>query len=187
MNLLRVAEIREGLAIPDFGEALRKHILEKKHPRVLGESLAAWNLLADMLTDCGQPMPQVDFLENGKPIFVGSPLHFSLSHSGRLVAVLLSDAPCGADIQIMDKPISDALIRRVLNERERSEGADFFDVWTLKECLGKLSGDGLRILEEKSVDFAAYSRLLTDVSDSDGKKYRLAALCANRADIIRDF
>ena len=150
MNLLRVTEIREGLAVPDFGEALRLHIAEKKHPRVLNESLTAWNLLAEMLADCGQPLPQVEFLESGKPVFADSPLRFSLSHSGRLVAVLLSDAPCGVDIQITDKSISDALIRRVLNERERSEGADFFDVWTLKECLGKLSGDGLRILEEKS-------------------------------------
>ena len=187
MNLLRVTEIREGLTVPDFGEALRLHIAEKKHPRVRNESLTVWNLLAEMLADCGQSLPRVDFLESGKPVFADSPLHFSLSHSGRLVAALLSDAPCGVDIQIMDKPISDALFRRVLNECERSADADFFDVWTLKECLGKLTGEGLGVLEEKTVNYANYNRFLTDISDSEGKKYRLAALCADQADILTDF
>ena len=189
MNRLYLAEIASDLPAPRFrGEAFAAHIAQASHPRVRAERLNVWNLLARAVREAGVfPLPEVAFEEGGKPVFVDSPLHFSLSHSGKLAAVLLSDAPCGVDVEIVRAPVKDGLIRRVLTERERTEGLDFFDVWTRKECVGKLDGRGLCALETDVSDASGMNWLATDVFDSDGKKYRLAALCTDQADIIKRF
>ena len=45
-------------------------------------------------------VPQVLRAERGKPYFAGSGnVHFSVSHSGELVAVAFADTPVGIDLQ----------------------------------------------------------------------------------------
>ena len=189
MNRLYLAEIASGLSAPEFpGEAFAAHISRPLHPRVLAERLTVWNLLARAVREAGAvPLPEVAFEGYGKPVFTDSPLHFSLSHSGKFAAVLLSDAPCGVDVELAREPVEERLARRVLTERERAAGLDFYDVWTRKECVGKLDGRGLRALETEISDFAGMNWLTTDVFDSEGQKYRLAALCADQTGIIRCF
>lgn len=188
MNRLYWCEIADGLAPPPFGGEFPGHMQAKAHPSLRAASRSAWNLLALALRELGyDALPQVVFEDGGKPRFADAPLHFSLSHSGRLAAVLVSDAPCGVDIEMIREDVRAKLENRCLSAREKEAGCDFFEIWPKKECIAKLDGRGLPArpgeictLEEKYAGRFFSCRL----SDSAGESYALSALCA-RAESLK--
>ncbi len=100
--------------------------------------------------------------KQGKPAFVNcDDLYFNISHSGDQVVCMLDSAPCGIDIEQLDRDfasVSDFL----LSGSERSYLAKLpcddyaieyiCTVWTLKEALGKCLGCGLDY-DVRSVSF----------------------------------
>ncbi len=178
MSCLYICEIRSGLDVPDLGPALRKHILDKRDSAALNASLSAWNLLCDVL---GSVHEDILFDGNGRPYLPGGP-HFSLSHSASLAAVLVSQAPCGVDIERIDDCIAKRLASRCLHPNERDR--DFFECWTKKECLVKRDGLGLFAHPER-IDTTAYGELFFTgrVCDSDGQVYALSAICEDETQI----
>ncbi len=92
--------------------------------------------------------------ETGKPYAVGLDRHFSLSHSGALVACAVADFPVGADIQLR-RPVSPALTRRMARAGYWGETEeDFFAWWVRQEAAGKLAGTGLSLgPPEPGLDF----------------------------------
>lgn len=185
MMQLYWCEIADGIPMPDFGGEFRAHIGQKTHPDGLRRSCAAWKLLEMALRERGfASLPQVHFSESGKPCFADAPLHFSLSHSGSLAAVMLADTPCGVDIEEIRPGISEKLYARCMHPEEIQSGVSFFETWTKKECIGKLSGDGMPA-HPKAVNTldAQYSGSFFScrIVDSTGNKYMLSALCKNAA------
>lgn len=89
---------------------------------------------------------------NGKPYLRGFPnIHFNLSHSGDKVALLVSNSPCGIDVE-EDKPGLDylPLMRYAFHSREiewvnvsSEPRLAFYKIWTAKEALLKAHGSGL--------------------------------------------
>lgn len=86
-------------------------------------------------------------------------IHFSLSHSGDYVACMISNVPCGVDIERHSKRPYDKIARRVCKEGEKGfikSTKEFYDLWTLKESVLKAVGLGLsldmRDFEMKKVD-----------------------------------
>ena len=187
MNLLLIAEVLEGASPPAFGAEFEEHIKAKRDPAVRNASCTAWRLLALALERSGvKPLPQVRFEERGKPAFSNSPLHFSLSHSSNLAAALLSDSPCAVDVEEIRENVREKLMRRCMNDRERTLGCDFFECWTKKECLGKLSGRGisLRPAEMDSLDPEYTNHFnLFRCTDSLEHAYQLCALCMNQKEL----
>lgn len=184
MNLMLIGEISECASLPGFGSEFERHMEAKHHPSVRAASQTAWSLLAAALHKLGiTELPQVHFEETGKPSFADSPLYFSLSHSGGMAAALLSDAPCAVDIEAANKDVSQKLIDRCLNEREKALDCDFFEYWTKKECLGKLSGKGLPShpaeLDSLNPEFDGCFHVYRFAA-SDGRIYVLTALCMNK-------
>jgi 4'-phosphopantetheinyl transferase len=92
--------------------------------------------------DCGKP--------HGKPRIVGGPVHASVSHSGAMIAVALSErGELGIDVeQVTDKDIG-LLLRYVFSAEELEvlpdPSAVFYRAWTRKESLLKATGEGLRV------------------------------------------
>ena len=134
-----------------------RHLPSKK------QAILAWALLlyAVQLRAPGEPLPPLGFTEAGKPFFVGSNLHFNLSHTETLAALALSDAPVGVDVQTLT-PASDGVRKRVLSEGEQqvylsaSDPADAFTTfWTQKEAFGKQTGEGIA-QDLRALDFAPY-------------------------------
>lgn len=80
------------------------------------------------------------FGEHGKPYLEGTPLHFNLSHSGKLLAVAVSDLEVGIDVQERTEK-GYPFLRMRLTPAEREE--DFFRLWTAKEAYVKLRGTTL--------------------------------------------
>ena len=183
MSLLLYGEIRPIEAVPDFGEALCEHLRAKTNPAVHAASVAAWSLLAGGLRILGlEELPEVHFEPNGKPYFVNSPLHFSLSHSGRFAAALISEEPCGVDIEQVRPEVAERLRGRCLSDGERARGCDFFEIWTEKECIAKLDGSGMRSnpSEVDTLDARWSQRFFTTrVRDGLGQEYVLSALCGD--------
>ena len=181
MSLLLYGEIRPIEAVPDFGPALCEHLRAKTNPTVHAASIAAWSLLAGGLRRLGmKALPEVRFNPGGKPCFANSPLHFSLSHSGRFAAALISEEPCGVDVEQVRPEVAERLRERCLSDGERARGCDFFELWTKKECIAKLDGSGMRShpSEIETLDPRWNGHFFTTrVRDSAGQAYALSALC----------
>ena len=181
MSLLLCGEIRPMETTPDFGPALHEHLRAKTNPAVHAASIAAWSLLAEGLRMLGADvLPEVRFDPNGKPSFANSPLHFSLSHSGNLAAVLISEAPCGVDVEQLRPEVAARLKARCLSDAERARDCDFFELWTKKECIAKLDGSGMTAHPGNidTLDPRWNHRFFTTrVRDSAGREYALSALC----------
>ncbi len=96
-------------------------------------------------------LPEIARLPGGKPVFANYPdHHFSLSHSGTLALVALSDAPVGCDMELV-RPRREGLPAYVFRgegyERYRSLGGDweaFYTLWTQLESIIKYTGEGLK-------------------------------------------
>jgi 4'-phosphopantetheinyl transferase len=113
-----------------------------------GRSILAGLLLREVL---GVTEDQDLWLEPaGKPRLAGSPLNFSLSHSGPYVALSVGFPPHGLDAQERrTRPIPAGLARWALSPAEiaaLSENPDpdtFVRAWTMKEAYAKATGRGL--------------------------------------------
>ena len=86
-------------------------------------------------------LPEITTDGRGKPYFPERPdWHFSLSHTRGFVLAAVSAAPVGADVQLRDGR-GERLAGRLMSERER-EQFDFYELWSLRESLYKLTGEG---------------------------------------------
>ena len=105
-----------------------------------------------------ETLPEISRLSGGKPVFTDAPgHHFSLSHSGRLALCALSDAPVGADIEVI-RPRKENLPAYALKgeryERYLSLGGDwpaFYALWTEVESIVKYTGEGLQAWQRAQV------------------------------------
>jgi len=88
--------------------------------------------------------------DHGRPYLAGPDglPHISLSHSGRRVAVALSDAPVGVDTERVRDDIDWSRMRALVlapGEPEPGGREAWFNRWCLKEAVVKMTGDGLRL------------------------------------------
>ncbi len=89
---------------------------------------------------------------NGKPYLKNKSVHFNISHSESLVAVAVSDRDVGVDLEKI-REVNPKLTDRYFTENEKKyinvKSPDwqtrFFEVWTKKEAILKMSGLGLRV------------------------------------------
>lgn len=110
--------------------------------------LAAWKHLGSrpVITRscdrCGEP--------HGKPAVKDGP-HVSVSHSGDLIAVAVTDlGPVGVDVEETTRHTDiDSMLRYVFSPAELESLADpaahFYQAWTRKESILKATGEGLRV------------------------------------------
>lgn len=120
---------------------------ELKFQRDLAEKLLDWALRYERGLELSALVRART--SEGKPFFVGYPVHFSLSHCRGLVCCGLSDDPLGVDAESV-RPFSQRLVERVCTAEERlwldaqsDRAAAFLTLWTLKESVMKLSGRGI--------------------------------------------
>ena len=87
--------------------------------------------------------------EKGKPYLPEQrAVHFNLSHSGSRVMCVVSDREVGCDVEAIEQRRVSQVIRCLAESEQAaaSESAEnFFRIWTLKESILKLSGEGLAI------------------------------------------
>ena len=95
-------------------------------------------------------MPLFEYGEHGKPRLAGHPeIHFNLSHCREAVACVVGNKPVGIDVESV-RQYKDSLARYTMNDEEltmiaRANRPDvaFIRLWTMKEALLKLTGEGI--------------------------------------------
>lgn len=123
-----------------------------KHLAGQRESAMAYVALCKALRDgfgitC---QPRFAYNEHGKPYLVDYPnLHFSMSHCATAAGCIVSEQPCGLDIERI-RPAKERLVAYTMNEAEQGEIANdanhdlaFTKLWTRKEAVLKLKGTGI--------------------------------------------
>ncbi|MDR1327287.1 MAG: hypothetical protein LBJ74_02640 [Heliobacteriaceae bacterium] len=89
----------------------------------------------------GLENPEIEVV-NKKPRFVNSDLHFSISHSEKLVAVCFDSEPTGFDIEFMKERDFEKLAKRYNIPAEKEA---FYRFWTAHEAKIKLQAKPLAI------------------------------------------
>ena len=99
----------------------------------------------------GDPLPPIEISDRGKPYFVDSSLHFSITHTPRHAFCALWDRPIGIDAEEMDRSINPRLAEKILSPSELAryeaspdKQATLLRLWVLKEADAKRTGEGLR-------------------------------------------
>lgn len=117
---------------------------------------------------------EIGVLPSGKPVILSPEGYFiSVSHSGGVVALVISDTPVGLDIEEVREFDFSHLKERFLSEREKSEvkdAASFFNVWVKKEAEAKISGDGIFSMRGKDTS-ALFTSLSKEVSLLAGRDF----------------
>ena len=96
---------------------------------------------------------QLSYGKYGKPYLKNNKIFFSLSHSGEYVVLGISDCEIGIDIEKIcpyDNSISNRFFTKEENDWLKKQGNDkaFYKLWTAKESVMKLTGEGLNLSPE---------------------------------------
>lgn len=96
---------------------------------------------------------KIEITKSGKPFFENiAGLHFNISHSGSEVAIAFSTNPVGFDMEVLDRKRDCLAIAGRFFTAEESREVElagdsanelFVKLWTAKESMLKLSGEGL--------------------------------------------
>ena len=121
---------------------------ENDRKRSVAAELLARQALGEKLGCAPQDVP-LRRDEDDKPYLEGNPWYVSLSHSGQYAVCALGEKPLGVDVEVI-RTTEEKFMRRVCTEQELAyvrpyeEGgfARFFECWTAKEALFKLTGKG---------------------------------------------
>ena len=98
----------------------------------------------------GGTLPEIHHTEQGKPYFLDSDLHFSISHTKNHAFCCISTKNIGIDAEECDREINLRLAEKFLSSTEKQHFVAAPDkrecllrLWVLKEAYGKLLGKGI--------------------------------------------
>ncbi len=156
MSTLRIRRVSEYADYPEeLLEPLRRRKIEacrldtKKAELRAAGALLRETLEADSYIVEG-PL-QLEYLCYGKPYLEDRARHFSISHSGDLVACIVDCREVGIDIEKI-RPVNPRIAERILNEEEQAELSAVSEeerdealirIWTRKESVAKCLGGGI--------------------------------------------
>ena len=139
-------------ALESVGLERRQYALRYRQESDQLQCLAAYLLLQRALREeYGMTtVPPFAYGPNGKPFFEDYPdIQFNLSHCREAVACVVARVPVGIDIESVGI-YDDELVRRTMNEQEQqliaksdNPQAAFTRLWTMKESVLKLTGEGM--------------------------------------------
>ena len=94
--------------------------------------------------------PIFEYGEHGKPFIVGHPdIHFNISHCKETVLCVTSPRPVGVDVESI-RSFKESLVEYTMNPQEIAQieqaarpDVEFIRLWTMKEAVLKLSGEGI--------------------------------------------
>lgn len=154
-------------ALLQLSEQRREQALKYKYEMGQRTCAAAYLLLCQGLkAEYGiTEKPLFEYGEHGKPAIVGHPeIHFNLSHCREAALCVISDRPVGVDVETV-RQLKDSLAEYTMNDRELDEirqaenpALQFTRLWTMKEALLKLTGEGINnhlkdVLDNSDVTF----------------------------------
>lgn len=163
MNLLQLIELPPEAAHTPLPDSVLNGLSVARREKAAGmkKPLSAWRIAAgcraarSLLVQAGAPPGDSEFLsydDKGKPLFdPPNGLHISFSHAGSFVVAVLSDRPCGVDIEknrridprVGRHIFSPSDMEGVLTGPEDEQTERFFKTWAIKESVSKWLGTGI--------------------------------------------
>lgn len=127
---------------------------EQKKRAKIKSTLVSYCLLDMLLKEYHLGVKDI-YYENGKPMIIG--LYISVTHKDNYVACIVSDKAVGIDIEkikIFDKKVLEYFFTKeekeyILSSPNQEE--EFFKVFTMKECISKINGLGIKSFPNFSV------------------------------------
>lgn len=121
---------------------------EDDRKRTVAGELLARRVLAQRL-GCGEGEAPLRWDDTGKPAVDADGVYVSVSHSGPYAVCAVADVPVGVDVEVV-RSADEKFMRRVCSEAEMAyirvgddgDCARFWEIWTAKESLFKLTGKG---------------------------------------------
>lgn len=139
-------------ALPLLSEQRREQALRFRYELGRKTCAAAYLLLCEGLRrEYGiTEKPVFAYGEHGKPVLVDHPdIHFNLSHCREAAICVISDRPVGVDVESIGR-YKESLARYTMNDAELASitrhptpAIQFTRLWTMKEAVVKLSGEGI--------------------------------------------
>ena len=139
-------------ALPLLSDQRREQALKFKYELGRKTCAMAYLLLCEGLRkEYGiTERPIFGYGEHGKPFIMGHPdIHFNFSHCRVGVICVIRDRPIGVDIESI-REYKESLVRYTMNDREVQQieqaehpEVEFIRLWTMKEAVLKLSGNGI--------------------------------------------
>ena len=151
-HIAELDEERTEQLIASLPEWRRDEALRYRHLQGMRECAVGYvELLRGLRLAFGlECLPSFTYNEHGKPFLPDHPeIHFSISHCKEAVGCLVSDSPCGLDIECI-RPVKEGLVRHTMNSQEvetifssACPSLAFTRLWTQKEAVLKLKGTGI--------------------------------------------
>ena len=139
-------------ALNELSAQRREQALKFKHELGQRTCVAAYLLLCEGLQqEYGiTEKPVFEYGKHGKPFMVEHPeIHFNLSHCREAAICMISDKPVGIDVESI-REFKQTLVDYTMNEEEVRQiqsaerpDMEFIKLWTQKEAVLKLSGEGI--------------------------------------------
>ena len=165
-----------------FGQAEKTRLFSIKNKEYRKSSLSAlvclYELLALIGTDASRDLTILRD-KKGKPYFQSLDLFFSISHAEDTVAVALSDAHIGIDLEFIDDrrdflALSSRFFSPCEHQRikeSNSQRDNFFALWTKKEALSKITGEGLSAICKANALEECYEYSLFSLGKENKRAY----------------
>ncbi|MBR1484724.1 MAG: 4'-phosphopantetheinyl transferase superfamily protein [Prevotella sp.] len=174
-------------ALAELSEQRREQALRYKHEQGRRLCVAAYLLLKEgLLQEYGiSELPLFGYHDNGKPYLADHPdIFFNLSHCRRGAICALSTSPVGVDMESI-REYRQSLADYTMNADEAARIAAsaqpdlaFTQLWTMKESLLKLTGQGIST-DMKDVLTKAEGRVRFTTVVNRQKQY-VYTVCTNR-------
>lgn len=160
-----------------------------KNTNSLRQSIGAELVLIYAVKKCFNIDPPVDYRadDRGKTYFNNIDAFFSLSHSGRYVACVISENEVGVDIQKKREPnmkLAERFFTKSEYESVKKDPIDKFNrIWTRKEAVSKAVGDGLQIgfpqidVLDRYISHRGAVYKIYDIACSEGYSMSVAVKC----------
>jgi phosphopantetheinyl transferase len=167
-----------------FCQQRREEIEKCRNSSVKEQKMYVWKLLEYALSDTfGLDISKQKFQKKKSGKWILDGCYFSLSHSGNIITVAISDSPVGIDVQIVKKLDQSQKFKGIiLSEKEKKKFRNISDerllkMWSLKECAFKQSDDSNFIPSRYSID--DIPKGVTFKFGQGKDKYILSLLCDN--------
>ena len=155
-NVIRIWRMRKSVDISYLTESemnFSKRYASADSKEVYLKGRSGLRAFASLYASIAPSDVKIEITKSGKPFFENiADLHFNISHSGSEVAIAFSTQPVGFDMEVLDRKRNClAIAERFFTAEESREvkmAGDsanklFARLWTAKEAMLKLSGEGL--------------------------------------------
>ncbi len=169
MTTLYIAEIPGNASDINFRALLSPEIIKNDTSRISNKSylvshLTALSVLTVALREYldieNFTLPKLSKNQNGKPYLEGDYPKFNWSHSGNMLLLGVSSKEIGVDIEEIRNRKLLPIAQRFFSPEEteyiqsdkNKEKEHFFELWVIREALGKYYGTGIQAFSSIKVD-----------------------------------